>query len=208
MIDAAEQVATTPSETSQPQELAKRLLRKEWENLSSRERRVIQAVLKRVTLSHGTDGEFQEARTYGERLSDRIAALGGSWGFIITFLIVLAAWVVLNTALLGPRREAFDPYPYILLNLFLSMLAALQAPVILMSQNRQAARDRLQAQHDYEVNLKAELEVRLLHEKIDLFRDTQFAELVRMQQDQIQKLERLLAASLAEPPSDLRETRC
>jgi uncharacterized membrane protein len=199
MIDAAEQVADTPSKTSQPQELAKRLLRKEWENLSSRERRVIQAVLKRVTLSHQTDGEFQEAQTYGERLSDRIAALGGSWGFIVTFLIILAAWAVLNTAILGPGREAFDPYPYILLNLFLSMLAALQAPVILMSQNRQAARDRLQAQHDYEINLKAELEVRLLHEKIDLFRDTQFAELIRMQQDQIQKLERLLEASLAEP---------
>ena len=193
MIDAAEEVANKPAMTPQPQELTKRLLRREWENLSSRERRVIEAVLKRVTLSHQTDGEFQEARTYGERLSDRIAALGGSWGFIITFLFVLAAWAVVNTAILGPRREAFDPYPYILLNLFLSMLAALQAPVILMSQNRQAARDRLQAQHDYEVNLKAELEVRLLHEKIDLFRDTQFAELVRMQQDQIQKLERLLA---------------
>ena len=206
MIDAAEEVANKPAMTPQPQELTKRLLRREWENLSPRERRVIEAVLKRVTLSHETDGEFQEARTYGERLSDRIAALGGSWGFIITFLLVLAAWAVLNTAILGPRREAFDPYPYILLNLFLSMLAALQAPVILMSQNRQAARDRLQAQHDYEVNLKAELEVRLLHEKIDLFRDTQFADLVRMQQDQIQKLERLLVASLAEPPSDTRET--
>jgi uncharacterized membrane protein len=159
-----------------------------------------------VALSHNTDREFREARTYGERLSDRMAALGGSWGFIIAFLLLLAAWVVLNTAILGPRREAFDPYPYILLNLFLSTLAALQAPVILMSQNRQASRDRLEAKHDYEVNLKAELEVRLLHDKIDLLRDKQFSELVQMEQDQLQKLERLLTFILSQPPSDLPET--
>jgi uncharacterized membrane protein len=188
----------------QPDELAKRMLRREWENLSLRERRVIEAVLKRVALSRNTNSEFQETRTYGERLADRMAALGGSWGFIIAFLILLAAWVVLNTEILGPRRDAFDPYPYILLNLFLSMLAALQAPVILMSQNRQAARDRLEAKHDYEVNLKAELEVRLLHDKIDLLRDKQFAELVQMQQDQLQKLERMLTFILSQPPSDLK----
>jgi uncharacterized membrane protein len=190
--------------TPQPEELAKRMLRREWENLSPRERRVIEAVLKRVTLSRNTDGEFREARTYGECLSDRIAALGGSWGFIIAFLLLLAVWVVLNTRILGPRHEAFDPYPYILLNLFLSMLAALQAPVILMSQNRQAARDRLEAKHDYEVNLKAELEVRLLHDKVDLLRDQQWSELVRMQQDQLHKLEHLLACIMAQPPSDLK----
>jgi uncharacterized membrane protein len=190
--------------TQQPEELAKRMLRREWENLSPRERSVIEAVLKRVALSRNTNREFREARTYGERLSDRMAALGGSWGFIIAFLLLLATWVVLNTGILGPRHEAFDPYPYILLNLFLSMLAALQAPVILMSQNRQAARDRLEAQHDYEVNLKAELEVRLLHDKIDLLRDKQWSELVRMQQDQLQKLEHLLTFILSQPPSDLQ----
>lgn len=187
----------------QPDELAKRLLRKEWANLSPRERSVIEAVLKRVALSRNTNREFREGRTFGERLSDQMAALGGSWGFIIAFLLFLATWIVLNTALLGPRHEAFDPYPYILLNLFLSTLAALQAPVILMSQNRQAARDRLEAQHDYEVNLKAELEVRLLHDKIDLLRDKQWSELVRMQQDQLQKLEHLLAFTLSRP-SDLQ----
>jgi uncharacterized membrane protein len=190
--------------TPEPEQLAKRMLRGEWENLSPRERRVIEAVLKRVALSHNTNLEFREARTYGERLSDRMAALGGSWGFIIAFLFLLAAWVVLNTGILGPREEAFDPYPYILLNLFLSMLAALQAPVILMSQNRQAARDRLEAKHDYEVNLKAELEVRWLHEKIDLLRDEQFSELVRMQQDQLQKLERMLTFVMSQPLSDLK----
>ena len=202
MIEARREAANQPSMTPQPEELAKRMLRREWENLSPRERRVIEAVLKRVTLSHNTDREFRESRTYGERLSDQIAALGGSWGFIIVFLLLLAAWVVLNTAILGRRNEAFDPYPYILLNLFLSMLAALQAPVILMSQNRQAARDRLEAQHDYEVNLKAELEVRLLHDKIDLLRDKQWSDLVRMQQDQLQKLERMLAFTLPPAASD------
>jgi len=189
--------------TQQPEELAKRMLRREWGNLSPRERSVIEAVLKRVAVSRNTNREFGETRTYGERLSDRIAALGGSWGFIIAFLLILATWVVLNTGILGPRQEAFDPYPYILLNLFLSMLAALQAPVILMSQNRQATRDRLAAQHDYEVNLKAELEVRLLHDKMDLLRDKQWSELVRMQQDQLQMLEHLLTAILSRPPSDL-----
>jgi len=189
--------------TQQPEELAKRMLRREWGNLSLRERSVIEAVLKRVALSRNPSREFREARTYGERLSDRFAALGGSWGFIIVFLLILAIWVVLNTGILGPRHEAFDPYPYILLNLFLSMLAALQAPVILMSQNRQATRDRLDAQHDYEVNLKAELEVRLLHDKIDLLRDKQWSELVRMQQDQLQMLEHLLTSILSRPPSDL-----
>jgi uncharacterized membrane protein len=188
----------------QPEKLARRILRREWDNLSLRERNVIEAVLKRVALSHDSNRKFREARTYGERLSDRMAALGGSWGFIIAFLLLLATWVVLNTEILGPRREAFDPYPYILLNLFLSMLAALQAPVILMSQNRQAARDRLEAQHDYEVNLKAELEVRLLHDKIDLLRDKQWSDLVQMQQDQLHKLEHLLALVLVQPPSDVQ----
>lgn len=186
----------------QPEKLARRILRGEWENLSTRERNVIEAVLKRVAVSRDPHREFQEARTYGERLSDRIAALGGSWGFIIAFFLLLAAWVVLNTRILAPRHEAFDPYPYILLNLFLSMLAAIQAPVILMSQNRQAARDRLAAQQDYEVNLKAEVEVRLLHDKVDLLRDKQWSELVRMQQDQLGKLEHLLTFILSQPPSD------
>ena len=186
--------------TQQPEELAKRVLRREWENLSVRERGVIEGVLRRLALNRNPDLEYRQARTRGERLSDQMAALGGSWGFIIAFLLVLVTWVILNTRILGPRHEAFDPYPYILLNLFLSMLAALQAPVILMSQNRQAARDRLEAQHDYEVNLKAELEVRLLHDKIDLLRDKQWSELVGMQQDQLEKLERLLTFLLSQRP--------
>jgi uncharacterized membrane protein len=183
--------------TPRPDELAKRVLRREWDNLSPRERRVIESVLKRVAVIRDTNREFQDARTFGERLADQIAALGGSWGFIVVFVIGLGAWVLLNSEVLGPRGEAFDPYPYILLNLFLSMLAALQAPVIMMSQNRQAEKDRLRAQHDYEVNLKAELEVRMLHEKLDLLREKQWSELLRMQQDQIRMLERLLSSALS-----------
>jgi uncharacterized membrane protein len=104
-------------------------------------------------------------RTLGERMADRIAAFGGSWTFILLFLAVLAVWTLGNTELLGPRRAAFDPYPYVFLNLILSMLTALQAPVIMMSQNRGAERDRLNAATDYRVNVRAEHEVRRLHEK-------------------------------------------
>ena len=164
-----------------------------WEHLAARERRIVEAVLRRKPVTRDTNQSFLDDRSFGERMSDRIAAFGGSWPFILLFMAFLSGWMVLNTEILGPRREAFDPYPYILLNLILSTLAALQAPVIMMSQNRQAARDRLNAEHDYEVNLKAEVEIRGLHEKLDVLREADWAELVRLQQVQIQMLERLLA---------------
>ena len=109
---------------------------------------------------------FAERLTVGERLADRVASVGGSWGFIIGFGLFLAAWAVINMVLLGTR--AFDPFPFIFLNLMLSMLAALQAPIIMMSQNRQAAKDRLEARLDYETNLRAEAQIEGLHEKIEL----------------------------------------
>ncbi|RST29560.1 DUF1003 domain-containing protein [Sphingomonas ginkgonis] len=109
---------------------------------------------------------FEERLTVGERLADRVAAVGGSWGFIIAFGLFLFGWAIFNTVVLASR--AFDPFPYIFLNLMLSMLAALQAPVIMMSQNRQAAKDRLEARLDYETNLRSEAEIASLHEKIDL----------------------------------------
>jgi CRP/FNR family transcriptional regulator, cyclic AMP receptor protein len=121
--------------------------------------------LLRTHVARNVNVEEQEMLTFGERIADRVASFGGSWTFIIAFGVVLLAWVALNTLIL--MSKAFDPYPYILLNLFLSMLAALQAPVIMMSQNRQAAKDRLKADLDYEVNLKAELEVAQLHAKVD-----------------------------------------
>jgi uncharacterized membrane protein len=121
--------------------------------------------LLRTQVSRNPNVEEQEMLTFGQRVADKVAAFGGSWTFIITFAVVLGVWVVLNSSALLARH--FDPYPYILLNLFLSMLAAIQAPVIMMSQNRQAAKDRLKSDLDFEVNLKAELEVAHLHRKID-----------------------------------------
>ena len=161
--------------------------------LSGREKHVIKSILKKTVISRDAHREFFDDRTFGERVADRMALFGGSWTFIFIFAAILIFWVILNSYLLAARDDAFDPYPYILLNLFLSMLAALQAPVIMMSQNRQAAKDRLQAAHDYEVNLKAELEIRRLHEKMDELRERQWLELLKIQNRQIEILERLLA---------------
>ena len=134
--------------------------------------------------------------TFGERLADRVAAFGGSWTFIMLFWIVLIGWIILNS-LPTVRGHAFDPYPYILLNLVLSMLAALQAPIIMMSQNRQAAKDRLQARLDYEVNLRAELEIAELHAKIDGLRNEQLAEMIQVQREQIRLTTAILDAQAA-----------
>jgi uncharacterized membrane protein len=160
--------------------------------LGAAERRVMEYLLDQRRVTRDVNREIEENRGLGERVADRIAAFGGSWTFILLFLAVLIAWVVLNSLVLARRGRAFDPYPYILLNLFLSMIAALQAPVIMMSQNRMAARDRLEATHDYEVNLMAEVEIRTLHDKLDQLRDHDWASLVVQQQEQIRLLERLL----------------
>lgn len=170
-------------------------LRHEWDHLAARERRVVEAVLRRTPVARDTNQAFLDQRTFGERTADAIARFGGSWTFILLFLAFLLGWMILNTDVLGPRKAAFDPFPYILLNLLLSSLAALQAPVIMMSQNRDAARDRLNAANDYEVNLKAEMEIRTLSETLDALRDADWAELVRLQQVQIQLLERLLSST-------------
>jgi uncharacterized membrane protein len=121
--------------------------------------------LLRTHVSRNVNVELEEQMALGQRVADRVAAFGGSWTFILIFALTMVVWVVLNTAALFSNH--FDPYPYILLNLFLSMVAAIQAPVIMMSQNRQAAKDRLQADQDYQVNLKAELEIAQLHRKLD-----------------------------------------
>ena len=163
-----------------------------FERLGAAERRVMDYLLGKRRVVRDVNRELEENRRLGERVADRIASFGGSWTFIFLFLAVLVAWVVLNSLVLARRGRAFDPYPYILLNLFLSMIAALQAPVIMMSQNRMAARDRLEAAHDYEVNLMAEVEIRTLHDKLDQLRDHDWASLVVQQQEQIRLLERLL----------------
>jgi uncharacterized membrane protein len=157
---------------------------KEWHELSEIEKRVVQSVAEKRKISRDLNRTFNDERTFGERLADRVASFGGSWTFIIIFGFILLVWIILNSFVLVRYSDNFDPYPYILLNLFLSMLAALQAPVIMMSQNRQAAKDRLDAQHDYEVNLKAELEIMHLHQKIDDLRDRVLTDLLEMQKEQ------------------------
>lgn len=179
--------------TITPQDLAKRILRTEWEKLSGGERRVLDAVLNRLPISRNPDAVPTEPATFGQRLADQIAKFGGSWTFILSFLALLAGWVVLNVIIMAKRGSTFDPYPYILLNLFLSMLASLQAPVIMMSQNRQAVKDRSDAASDYEVNLKAEIEIRHLHEKLDDIREKRWEELVQMQREQIEYLKAMVA---------------
>lgn len=178
---------------NRPQDLAPGLLRREWEHLSAIERRVMDHVIRRVPIARDTNHEFSETRGIGDRMSDRIAAFGGSWPFVLGFIACLVGWVLLNSWMLR-RAGPFDPYPYILLNLVLSTVAALQAPVILMAQNRHSAKDRLAASLDYEVNLKAEIEVQGLHEKLDDLRERGWAELVEMQRRQIALLEQLVHA--------------
>lgn len=128
----------------------------------------------------------QEAITRGQKLADRVAAFGGSWGFLIAFFVVLTLWIVLNVAL--PGGEAFDPYPFILMNLVLSCLAAVQAPVIMMSQNRQEEKDRKRAENDYLINLKAELELRSLHQKMDLLIQEEIRSMAEVQEEQFRLL--------------------
>jgi uncharacterized membrane protein len=152
--------------------LASQLLEIEDGELRPREKAVIQKAVRRLAVSRDINLEFT-GTTFGQRLADRVAAIGGSWGFIILFLVILVGWMALNSFALA--EGAFDPFPYILLNLLLSTLAAIQAPIILMSQNRQATRDRIAATHDYEVNLKAEIEIAALHEKLDQIRATELA---------------------------------
>jgi uncharacterized membrane protein len=178
------------------QQLARKFLSREWEKLTEHERRVIESFIEGKQVSRNITASFDDDRTLGERVADRVASFGGSWTFIMIFGSILVIWVIINSVLLLNR--GFDPYPFILLNLFLSMIAALQAPIIMMSQNRQSAHDRLDASHDYEVNLKAELEIRTLHEKLDELRETKWISLVEMQQEQIRLLQELITARDAE----------
>ncbi|MCC8933306.1 DUF1003 domain-containing protein [Rhizobium sp. 'Codium 1'] len=146
-------------------DIEKLVLGKTQSDLSSAEKKVLKRARERRTVSTNAGEDFLAHATVGQRLADGIARVGGSWGFIIAFMVLFVAWVVLNTVVLATR--SLDPYPFIFLNLLLSMLAAIQAPIIMMSQNRQAERDRFMAAKDYEINLKAEIEVLALHHKID-----------------------------------------
>ncbi|HQR31337.1 MAG TPA: DUF1003 domain-containing protein [Blastocatellia bacterium] len=172
-------------------ETARKLLQIEIDKLPPKEREIVERFINHRHISRDVISEFDEQLTFGQRVADHVASFGGSWTFIFLFLGFLVAWMLFNTFVLMQR--AYDPYPYILLNLILSCIAALQAPVIMMSQNRMAAKDREQATHDYEVNIKAELEILQLHEQLTELRERDWITLIEMQQKQIELLERLLS---------------
>jgi len=160
-------------------------LQAEIARLNQIERRIIDRFIHRQRVARDITAV---PLTFGERTADRVAAFGGSWPFIFLALGVIVFWLAVNLVL----AKAFDPYPFILLNLVLSCLAALQAPIIMMSQNRQSAHDRIDAQHDYEVNIKAEMEIVALHEKLDEIREAKWAQLIALQEQQLAILARIV----------------
>ena len=170
-------------------EYVKEVLQEEIGELSALDHEVIESLHQHEILASNIEEQFERKLTFGERLSDHIASFGGSWRFISLFGAVLFGWIILNGILLLNR--GFDPYPFILLNLILSCLAAIQAPIIMMSQNRAELRDRLRSENDYKINLKAELEIRHLHEKIDHLLRRQYNRLFEIQQIQIELLEEI-----------------
>ncbi len=167
-----------------------RLVEQEHGELARIDLDVMRAIQNNSILSENIDVKKKSRRTRGQKLADQIAAFGGSWTFIIAFFSFLMCWMLLNSFLLG--QYAYDTYPYILLNLILSCIAAIQAPIIMMSQNRQEQKDRQRAENDYKVNLKAELEIKLLSEKIDHLLVHQNKKLLEIQEVQIDYLEDLM----------------
>ncbi len=162
------------------------LLESEKGEITTLEQEVLQSIQQHELLAKNVDMEFEQKWSFGERLADRIATFGGSWSFLICFGVFLVLWIGMNSLVLLWRPR--DPYPFIFLNLILSCIAAIQAPIIMMSQNRQEAKDRVRSQHDYQVNLKAELEIRHLHEKIDHLISNQWDRLTKIQEIQLDLL--------------------
>ena len=165
------------------------LLESEKGEITSLEQEVLHSLQEHQILSENVDAAFEKKWSQGEKLADRIASFGGSWAFLILFGVFIALWIGVNSGVI--LLHPVDPYPYILLNLLLSCLAAIQAPIIMMSQNRQEAKDRLRSEHDYQINLKAELEIRHLHEKIDHLLSRQWERLVQIQEVQLDLLSEL-----------------
>ena len=151
-----------------PEALAEDLLGRKFDALEPEEQRVLRRIASGTLIGNDADEEAALHASFGDKLADRVAAVGGSWGFIVAFGVVLFSWIVINSSVLEAfGLHAFDGYPYIFLNLILSMLAAIQAPVIMMSQNRQSAKDRIAARHDYEVNLRTQLEIIRVQRRLD-----------------------------------------
>jgi uncharacterized membrane protein len=195
--DASRPRRTGPAVPRDAEDIATGLLGAPYASLDERTRKVARHVAKREHIARPVHDDPDAPPDRSARAADAVARFGGSWVFIGLFGATMVGWVGLNAWLLGQRGSTFDPYPYILLNLFLSMLAAIQAPVILMSQNRQGEKDRAHAEHDYEVNLKAELEIMLLHDKLDLLREGQWRELLDVQAEQLRLLEHLVRPAQA-----------
>jgi uncharacterized membrane protein len=160
------------------------LLERERGELSELDRQVVESLAREETVARDVEAAWDDRRTPGEKIADMVADFGGSWTFIGSFFVVLLLWMAFNVWM--STREAFDPYPFILLNLVLSCIAAIQAPIIMMSQKRQEAKDRLRSENDYRVNLKAELEIRHLHEKMDHLINRQWERLAEIQQIQLE----------------------
>ncbi len=188
---AAEDVICRKHLTDQRTRYVEQLLERERGEISQLERQVVESLAREETVARDTERAWQGSRTFGERVSDFVADFGGSWNFILSFFVVLLVWIGFNVWAAG--RAGFDPYPFILLNLVLSCIAALQAPVIMMSQKRQEAKDRLRSENDYRVNLKAEFEIRHLHEKLDHLINRQWERLAEIQQIQLEIMEDLAA---------------
>ena len=163
------------------------ILTNELGELDDLEKEVLNSISQSKILSEKIEDIMDEEITFGDRLSDKVASFGGSWKFIIAFFSFMAFWIVLNVVLL--HDKVFDPYPFILLNLLLSCLASIQAPLIMMSQNRVEAKDRTRSEHDYKINLKSELEIQLLHKKIDHLLIHQNKHLLEMQRIQAEMME-------------------
>ena len=163
------------------------MLTAERGELSDLDRRVAESMERHETVAENVEEEYEDQRTLGEKLSDKLASFGGSWAFLITFAVFLFIWMAINITV--GEKAAFDVYPFILLNLILSTIAAIQAPIIMMSQRRVEEKDRLRSENDYKVNLKAELEIRHLHEKVDHLLTKQWERLIELQQLQLEVLQ-------------------
>jgi len=197
MADAAHEAKSEPDIVA---DLARRLLDEGLACLSLRETRLIVGVARRKRpATPSVNDTVASTETAGDRIADRVARFGGSWTFILLFIAALVIWVALNAFLMTAYARAFDPYPFVFLNLILSMVAALQAPIILMSQNRQANRDRVAAALDYDVNLKAELEIMAVHEKLDGLRIDRLHALVEKQHAMLEELTAFGRGSMHSP---------
>ena len=176
------------------EKLSRDLLGENYNELDEAEREVIDEMAREETTAENVAETLDEQDRFWDRMADRVAAVGGSWTFIFGFCAVMSAWVLLNVVLLKPFHLEFDPYPFIFLNLLLSTVAAIQAPVIMMSQNRQAKKDRAAAEHDYSVNLRAELEIMSLHDKVDAIRESRMHETLLTQGKVLEQLSAQVSA--------------